>query len=101
VKLFASLYHELFAKSYQSLFRQLFAALFGSLFELMYGWLQALSCLALNRQMLLPRRPVGRGVGGRIVVRNGRTTTYRQSHIAAGACARPARQSAGFYKLVH
>jgi hypothetical protein len=72
-----SLHRALFAKSYKSLFRQLFAALFGSMFDLMYGWLQVSSRLALCRQMLPPRRPVGRGVDGRIVLGERSTTTYR------------------------
>jgi hypothetical protein len=67
----------LIPRSYQSLFLQLFAPLFGSLFTSKNAQLWASSCLALRRQMLLPRRPVGRGVGGRIVVWHRHTTTYR------------------------
>jgi len=63
-----SMYRELLAKSHRSLFQQLFASLLGSMFDLMYGELQALSRLASYRQTLPPRRPVGRGMGGRIVV---------------------------------
>jgi hypothetical protein len=63
-----SLFGALFAKTYESLLRQMLATLLGAMFDLMYGELQASSHVALNRQMLPPRRPVGRGVGGRIVV---------------------------------
>ena len=72
-----SLYRELFAELFEKLLQKTLAALFGSLFDLMYGWFYASSRLALNQQMLLPRRPVGRGVGGRIVVGIRPTTTYR------------------------
>jgi len=72
-----SLYRELFEKSYQPLFQQLFATLFGSMFDLMSTSLWVLTCLVLSRQMQLPRRPVGRGVGGRIVAGKRSTTTYR------------------------
>jgi len=67
-KLFAELHRDKFEKSFQQLFLKLFASFFGSLFELMFKWLLAFSCLALRRQVLLPRRPVGRPLHGRIVV---------------------------------
>jgi hypothetical protein len=72
-----SLFRTSFAKSFQSLFRTFFAALFGSMFASKDAWLRASSCLAPYRQRPRGRRPVGRGVGGRIVVRERHTTTYR------------------------
>ena len=75
-KLFAAPYRELFAKLFRSLFRRFFVSLFAAMFGSMSAWLQASSRLALYRQMLLPRQSLGRGVGGRIVVRNRRTTSY-------------------------
>jgi hypothetical protein len=63
------LYRELLAKSYQSLLQQMFATLFGSMFDLKNLQLQASSRLETRKQRLGGRRPVGRGVGGRIVVR--------------------------------
>jgi hypothetical protein len=48
-------------------FRQLFATLFGSMRDLKHGELLAWSHVAQCRQRLPGRRPVGRGVGGRIV----------------------------------
>jgi hypothetical protein len=67
------------------LLQQLFATLLGSMFDLMYGELQASSRHATYRQTLPTRRPVGRGVGGRIVVRDCSTTTYRWSVSRASA----------------
>jgi hypothetical protein len=54
------------SRSYPSLFRQMLAALFGSMLESKYAQLLALSHLALRRQKLPPRRPLGRGVDGRL-----------------------------------
>ena len=71
-----SLYRELFATSYQSLFQQLFAALFGSMLKSKSKQLLAPLRLAICRKRLPGRRPVGRGVGGRIVVRHVADTTY-------------------------
>ena len=65
----ASLCDALLKQLFKTLFRQLFAKLFGLLFDLKYLQLQSQSYLVLYRQMLPPRRPVGRGVDGRIVVR--------------------------------
>ncbi len=70
------------SRSYPSLFRQMLAALFGSMLESKYAQLLALSHLALRRQKLPPRRPLGRGVDGRIVVRDGLTTTYRRRPVS-------------------
>ncbi|MBM3331031.1 hypothetical protein FJY68_04165 [candidate division WOR-3 bacterium] len=67
----------MFEKSYQLLFQQLFAALFGSMFVAKYLWLWVQLCLAPCRRKQLGRRPVGRGVGGRIVVEERSTATYR------------------------
>jgi hypothetical protein len=67
----------LYLKSDPSLFRQLFATLSGWLYESKYAQLLASSCLALLRQKLPSKQPVGRGVGGRIVARSVPTTTSR------------------------
>jgi len=67
----------LFLNSFQSLFQTLFVKLFGSMLKSKSAWLWASSRLAPCPQMLLPRRPVGRGVGGRIVALDRCTTTYR------------------------
>ena len=72
-----SLYGWLFEQLFETLFQTLFAKLFGSMFKSKSAWLWASSRLALYTRMLLPRRPVGRGVGGRIVVGERSTTTYR------------------------
>ena len=69
------------SRSYPSLFRQMLAALFDSMLESKYAQLLALSHLALRRQKLPPRRPLDRGVGDRIVVGNGLTTTYRRRPV--------------------
>ena len=66
--LYPLLFRALFAKSYQSLFQQLFVTLFGSMFDLKNVQLQAPSRIALYRQKVPPRRPVGRPLHGRIVV---------------------------------
>ncbi|GEM_PF-1211128 len=69
------------SRSYPSLFRQMFAALYGAMFasscEQLFGTTRLV--LSLNRQP--GRRPLGRGVGGRIVVGNGLTTTYRRRPV--------------------
>jgi len=57
------------------LFRQLFAALFDSMLVSMLALLHVSVDSALRRQRLGGRRPVGRGVGGRIVVEDCSTTT--------------------------
>jgi hypothetical protein len=72
-----SLYGWLFKQLFETLFQMLFAKLFGSLFKSKSAWLWASSRLALYTQMLLPRRPVGRGVDGRIVAGRRSATTYR------------------------
>jgi hypothetical protein len=72
-----SLYGWSFKQLFETLFQTLFAKLFGSMFKSKSAWLWASSSLALYPQMLLPRRPVGRGVGGRIVVGERSTATYR------------------------
>jgi hypothetical protein len=72
-----SLYGWLFKQLFETLFQTLFVKLFGSMFKSKSAWLWASSRLALYPQMLLPRRPVGRGVGGRIVALDRCTTTYR------------------------
>jgi hypothetical protein len=72
-----SLFGTLLRQLFETLFQQLFATLFGSMFDLKNVQLRASSHLALYRQMPLPRQSVGRGVGGRIVVRDRRTTTNR------------------------
>jgi hypothetical protein len=89
--LYQLLFRALLAKSYQSLFQQLFETLFGSMFDLKYGQLQASSYPESYRQKPAPRRPVGRGVGGRIVARNGPTTTYRQSYATMATRVAPVR----------
>jgi len=66
----------LIPQSDQSLFRQLFATLFGSMFGSKFVQLYVWMDSALCRQRPGGRRHVGRGVGGRIVVRDRRTTTY-------------------------
>lgn len=72
-----SLYGWLFKQLFETLFQMLFAKLFGSMFKSKSAWLWASSRLALCRQMLLPRRPVGRGVDGRIVAGRRSATTCR------------------------
>jgi hypothetical protein len=83
-----SLYRELLAKSYQSLFQQLFASLFGSMFDLKNLQLQASSRLALYRQMLPPKRPVGRPLHGRIVVLRPADTIRCGAYVAPWVCVR-------------
>jgi len=83
--------------SYPSLFRQMFAVLFDSMLKSKYAQLLALSHLALLRQKLPPRRPLGRGLDGGIVVRNSLTTTYRQTRAGTEVCAAGARHRSGFY----
>ena len=68
----------LIPQSDQSLFRQLFAPLFGSMFGSKFVQLYVWMDSALCRQRLGGRQPVGRGVGGRIVACDYRTTTYRR-----------------------
>ena len=69
---------EKFEKSFPQLFQNFFASSFGSLFVWKYQQLRGLSYLVLYRQMLPRGRPVGRGVGGRIVVGFRPPTTYRR-----------------------
>jgi len=80
-----SLFGALLKQLLESLFRQLFATLFGSLFDSKYGELQASSRLALYRQMLPPRQPLGRPLHGRIVV-SGRHHTICCGRLAAPIC---------------
>jgi hypothetical protein len=61
----------------ETLLQKLFAALFGSMLALMLTQLWVFSYLSPYRQMLPPRRPVGRGVDGRIAVGERCTTTCR------------------------
>jgi hypothetical protein len=69
-----------FLKSlFKTFYRQLFATLLGSMLGSMLGLLYLSVDSALFRQRPGGRQPVGRGVGGRIVVGNGRTTTYRRA----------------------
>jgi hypothetical protein len=63
-----SLRRAFLAKLLKTLLRKKLAPLFGSMFESMLVWPHAPTYLALRRQRLLGRQPVGRGVGGRIVV---------------------------------
>jgi hypothetical protein len=58
------LIHQLF----DTLYQQLFATLFGAMFDLKYVQSQVSFDPESYRQKLPPRQPVGRGVGGRIVV---------------------------------
>ncbi len=80
--------------------QQLFAPMLGSMFESMFPQSHVSVCLALRWQRLGGRQSVGRGVGGRIVVENGLTTTYGQAYIAAGAWARVTPQNGRFYNAV-
>jgi hypothetical protein len=100
LNLYPSLYRELFVKTHQSLFRKLFAKLFGSMFVSMLTLLSISMDPALRRQRLGGRRHVGRGVGGRIVVRNSRTTTYRRGHTTVATRVASARQRAESYDFV-
>jgi hypothetical protein len=95
-----SLRGALFKPLFETFFQQLFATLLGSLFDQMFVQLWASTCHALCRQMLLPRRPVDRGVGGRIVVRNDRTTTYRRRHATMATRVASIRQAAESYEFV-
>jgi len=60
-------YRGLFAKSYRSLFRQLFATFFGLMYSELASHFYLLTHDFFHGQVLPPRRPVGRGVDGRIV----------------------------------
>ena len=100
-KLFAELSREKFEKLFLKSFQKMFAMLFDLLFDLKYRLLYVSSYLVLYRQKPRGRRPVGRGVGGRIVVENGPTTTYRQSYGTVEACARPARRTGRLYNFVY
>ena len=75
---------EKLAKSFQLLFQRLFVSSFGSLFESTLPQSYVSMRLAPGRQRLPGRQPVGRGVGGRIVVRNRSTTTYRWAQTGHG-----------------
>jgi hypothetical protein len=70
------LHRALLAKFYPQLLKSFLESLLGSMFAAKRLWLQVPMRLALYRQMLLPGRPVGRGVVGRIVVELRPTTTY-------------------------
>jgi len=61
-------YRELFVKPYQPLFVEFFASSFAAMFESLFVQLRDSSRPPTNRQRPRGRRPVGRGVGGRIVV---------------------------------
>ncbi|MBM3330569.1 hypothetical protein FJY68_01800 [candidate division WOR-3 bacterium] len=86
-----SLYRALFTKSYRSVFRLLFAPLFGSMYESMLAQLSVPMRLAMCRQRLGGRRPVGRGVGGRIVVLRPANTTRCGADTDASVSARMIR----------
>ena len=73
---YPSLLGALLQSLFETLFPQLFATLFGSMFKSKFAPLYLSMGPALCRQRLGGRRPVGRGVGGRIVVWNGPATTY-------------------------
>jgi len=72
-----SLYHALFAKLSETLFEKAFASLFGSSSRQRCLQLSGSACRALCLPRLPPIRSPGRGVGGRIVVREEYATTYR------------------------
>jgi hypothetical protein len=82
---YPSLFDALLKQVFETLFLQLFKKLFGSLFNAIHAALafdfHLLTYDFFYGQMLPPRRPVGRGVGGRIVVANASTTTYRQDTL--------------------
>ena len=67
-----------------TLLLQLLATSYRSMFESMLAQLCVSMCLEPRRQRLPGRQPVGRGVGGRIVVRNRSTTTYRWAQTGHG-----------------
>ena len=77
-RLHAALFDALLAKLFETLFEKTFAALFRPLFKSKCRPFQASTYLALCRQRLQGRRPPGRSPHDRIVVRSGRTSTYRQ-----------------------
>jgi hypothetical protein len=85
------LYGWLFKQLFETFFQQLFASLFGSMFESMLVWSHAPSYLALRRQRLPGRQPVGRGVGGRIVVLRTADTIRCGADIAPRIYARMIR----------
>jgi len=95
-ELYLLLYRELFVKAHQSLFRELFGSMFMSMLTLLSISIDP----ALRRQGPEGRRHVGRGVGGRIVVGNDRTTTYGQACITVGAWARVTPQNGRYYNIV-
>ena len=99
-RLFAELNREKSEKSFQQLFRKSFALSFGLLFVQKYQQSWGLSCLVMYRQTLLPRQSLGRPLHGRIVVRNGWTTTYRLSCITIAARPTSVRQRAISYEFV-
>ncbi len=59
-------------------YRSLFVSSFGALYRKKYRSFDGSVYPALSPQLQLPRRPLGRGVGGRIVARNDPATTYRR-----------------------
>jgi hypothetical protein len=84
-QLLADLLVELHATLLKTLLETKLAALLGSLLDSRQGSLQAPKRPALRRQGLQGRRPPGQGVGGRIVVENCPTTTYRRVPTAMAA----------------
>jgi hypothetical protein len=65
--------------------------LFGSLFDSMFAELLASACHALCRKKLGGRQPVGRGVGGRIVVPRPDDTIRCGADIDSCVCVRMIR----------
>jgi len=76
-KLLAELSRSLLSKPHETLIRRFFASLFAAMFGSLFEKLRASSRLPTHRQRPRGRRPVGRGVDGRIVVGFWPTTTYR------------------------
>ncbi len=67
-RLYAALHRALFVKLFETLFEKTLASLLGSMFESNLRSFLISTCAALHRQGPRGRQPVGRGVGGRIVV---------------------------------